>query len=225
MKRVLFLGLVVFFCGITAVAAIADEGCPTTNAHPTKSIEVTAPEYSEVTRAVAKYAVDISSDGVVSRAMIELSSGDRQIDLLHLIALRRTAFVPELRDCVRIGTHEIFNINLSNVPTKMQQTAMPRQEFPNCDTAVYSTGVYPLPPSDLRRGSAVGRAIAAIVVTKTGGPLDVAIALSSGDAKLDAETMRIALASKYTVLTSPRCPIGLRTAFVDLWFVRPTTLP
>jgi len=223
MKRVLFRGLVVFFCGITAVAAIADEGCPTTKAHPTKSIEVTAPEYSEVTRAVAtKYAVDIGSDGVVSR-VIELSSGDRQIDLLHLIALRRTAFVPELRNCVRIGTHEIFNINLSNVPTKMQQTAMPRQEFPNCDTAVYSTVVDPPPPSDPRRGSAVGRAIAAIVVTKTGGPLDVAIALSSGDAKLDAETMRIALASKYTVLTSPRCPIGLRMASVDLWFVRPMT--
>ena len=183
---------------------------------------MTAPKYTEVTRAIAKYAVDIGSDGVVSR-VIELSSGDRQIDLLHLIALRRTAFVPELRNCVRIGTHEIFNINLSNVPTKMQQTAMPRQEFPNCDTAVYSTVVDPPPPSDPRRGSAVGRAIAAIVVTKTGGPLDVAIALSSGDAKLDAETMRIALASKYTVLASPRCPIGLRMASVDLWFVRPMT--
>ena len=207
----LFLGLVFFFCGITAVAADADEGCPTTKAYPTKPINLVAPKYTEVTRAIAKYAVDIGSDGVVSR-VIELSSGDRQIDLLHLIALRRTAFVPELRNCVRIGTHEIFNINLSNVPTKMQQTAMPRQEFPNCDTAVYSTVVDPPPPSDSRRGSAVGRAIAAIVVTKTGGPLDVAIALSSGDAKLDAETMRIALASKYTVLTSPRCPIGLRTA-------------
>ena len=219
----LFLGLVFFFCGITAVAADADEGCPTTKAYPTKPINLVAPKYTEVTRAIAKYAVDISSDGVVSRAMIQLSSGDRQTDYLHLIALGRTAFVPESRNCVRIGTHEIFSINLSNLPTIVHQVAMPPQDFPNCDTAVYSTVVDPLPPSDPRRGSAVGRAIAAIVVTKTGGPLDVAIALSSGDAKLDAETMRIALAPKYTVLASPRCPIGLRMASVDLWFVRPMT--
>jgi len=221
MTRVLAFGLFVFFCGAGFGIAAAAEPCVSVHVHPKDTLRIDVPAGMRPTRSIAGFLVDVDSTGIVTKTAVLQSSGDIVLDIFSRDGIEKTTFVPESRNCVAIGTQAKFGIGLANVPTVPAGEPTPVPEILDCTSAVDSAIVDPAAPGDPRRGSASGRAIAQVSIDEHGAVTAAAITRSANDPLLDAETLRVARASTYTIRTAPTCPAGARTASIDLNFLAP----
>jgi len=209
--------LVVFVFGTSASASAAGS-CPSVRAHAKTQLEFRLGRGFDPTQSYAMYSVDIASNGSVSNVTVLRSSGDVRLDAAGAGAIAKNDYDAATRSCVAIGTAFAFQLNFRRPSSG--GSAPPPPEIVDCDRAVNRAIVAPAPPGDPRRGSAHGRAIAKVLVDEHGVPT-ATLEQSTGDELLDAETLRVARESKYTIVTSTKCPVGPRTATIDLTFYTP----
>lgn len=220
MKRVIVLTffLSVFLSGFAGAAAGT---CETVAFHTKDVLRIDVPPGMRPTRNVVGFLVDTDSTGAVAKTSLELSSGDIALDIFTRNGIERTAFIPESRNCVAFSHRSKFGIGLSAEPTYPADSLTAKDATPDCAREVVTLFAEPAPPGDPRRGTASGRAIVTVTVDENGRVAETALTRSADNALLDAEAVRVARASKYTVQTSTACPAGPRTAIADLTFFVP----
>lgn len=220
MKWVSFFVLFLTIVGAASRPAYAAD-CPRSAAQPKGALAVNVPPGMRPTVNVAFYTVNVDSSGAVTNTAVFRSSGDVALDIFNRDAMERTTFAPATRNCVAYNSQPHFGIGLGNVPMVPAGPPTPAPEILDCEHAVSVKLADPAAPGDPRRGSGTGRSIEIVHVDAQGSILDVARQRSANDPLLDAETLRVARDSGYSIVVGPSCPSGPRTAIVDLNFYAP----